>query len=139
MLKPLTETLEVVETVEDVINVLLQLPKDYLLHPLGQKCQMGVDHIHECVYMDDPNCIGEFTFDVLEEAKQNGEPTEVEVSDEKLETYKPNVYVVIGLQRYGTKVVLGTFKTEAQANEYGDHAINAKEVVDYRVELFNLE
>ena len=56
------------ETVDDMINALMQVPKDYTLHPLGQKCKMAVDHYHKCVYLDDPNWIGEYKYEVVEEA-----------------------------------------------------------------------
>jgi hypothetical protein len=55
MKKPIVEKIEKdLETVEDIIEALKRVPKDYTLHPLGQKCAIVVDHYFGCVYMDDP-------------------------------------------------------------------------------------
>lgn len=71
------------ETVEDMINALMQVPKNYRLHPLGQKCAIAVDHYHECVYLDDPNWIDGYE----DELKEDVEESMIEVPDKKLETY----------------------------------------------------
>lgn len=140
MKKPLTELIEKdLETVGDVIEALLSMPKGYTLHPLGQKCQLGVDHYHECVYLEDPNCIGEYTTEVIEEAKNMGEPTELEVPDEKLATYQSELYVVMGYvdlcQNENYEAVLqGVFSTESLARECGDELVSSGNIHHYEIE-----
>lgn len=54
MKKPIYEILSNdIETVEEMIDALMIAPKGYKLHPMGNKCALAVDHIHECVYADD--------------------------------------------------------------------------------------
>lgn len=140
MKKPLAELIEKdLETVGDVIEALLQMPKGYTLHPLGQKCQLGVDHYHECVYLEDPNCIGEYTTEVMEEAKKNGDPTEVEVPDEKLAVYQTELHVVMGyvdLFENGNyeAVFQGVFSTEQLARECGDELVASGNIHHYEIE-----
>ena len=55
------------ETVNDMIGALLEVPKNYLLHPLGQKCAIAVDNYHKCVYLDDPNMMSEFKYELEED------------------------------------------------------------------------
>lgn len=140
MKKPLAELIEKdLETVEDVIEALMQVPKDYMLHPLGQKCQLGVDYYHECAYLEDPNCIGEYTYDVAEDAKRNGEPAELEIPDEKLVTYQPKLYVVMGyvdLCGNGNHeaVLQGIFSTEQKAHACGEQLTASGNVHHYEIE-----
>lgn len=47
----------------------MKMSKGYTLHPLGQKCRLGLDHRYECVYLEDLNLIGEYTRDGIEEAR----------------------------------------------------------------------
>lgn len=50
MKKPIYEILSYdIETVEDMIDALITAPKGDKLHPMGNKCALAVDHIHECV------------------------------------------------------------------------------------------
>lgn len=137
MKKPLSEVLKVTDTVEDLIKVLMTVPKNYTLHPLGQQCIIGVDYVHECIYADDPNCIGEYTYDVIEEAKENGEPTEIEVSEESLETYKPEIWVVTGAQG-GNESILGVFNDLEKAEACGTKALDGV-YTSYGVKQFKLE
>ena len=52
MKKPIYEILSNdIETVEEMIDALMIAPKGYKLHPMGNKCALAVDHIHECVYV----------------------------------------------------------------------------------------
>ncbi len=76
----------VLETVEDMVTALLDVPKDYSLTPLGQQCAMMVNHKDECVYLDDPNWIEDYENQIQEELKEDGESFELEVEDSKLET-----------------------------------------------------
>lgn len=140
MKKPLTELVEKdLETVQDVIEVLMQMPKGYTLHPLGQKCQLGVDYFHECVYLEDPDCIGEYTTEVMEEAKEMGEPTEIEVPDKTLESYQTELYVVMGyadLYENGNyeAVLQGVFSTEQLARECGDELVASGNIHHFEIE-----
>lgn len=145
MKKPLTELiLKDLETVGDVIEALMQMPKGYTLHPLGQKCQLGVDHCHECVYLEDPNCIGEYTTEVIAEAEEMGEPTVIEVPDEKLATYQTRLYVVMGytdLCQTGNyeAVLQGVFSTEKLARECGDELTAVGNIHHYEIECPTLD
>lgn len=139
MIKPIAEEIGAFNTVGEAVKVLLTLPKDYLLHPLGQQCVIGIDHVNECVYMEDPNCIGEYTTELLEEALEMDEPTEIDVPLEKLETYKPDVYVVMGYsddnQNGGEQAhLIGVFSTEALATECGDKLVKNKAIIRYEIE-----
>lgn len=140
MLKPLVEVVDdEMETVEDLIKVLLQIPKDYLLHPLGQKCRMGVDHVHNCVYMDDASGVEEYTYNILEEAKETKEPTEVDVPKVKLDVYKPELYVLMGYSDIcengnDEPCFEGIFSTMESAKKYGNELLEEKEIHYYEIE-----
>lgn len=140
MLKPLAENFDTdIEVVEDVIKALMDMPKAFTVHPLGQKCVMGIDYVHECVFLDDPNCIGEYTYDVIEEAKENGEPTEIDVPEEKLQTYKPEVYVLMGYsdvcQNGNCEArLIGVFSKKELAESKGKELVSSGDVEYYEVE-----
>ena len=52
MEKPMYEILSNdIEMVEDMIDALMIAPKGDKLYPMGNKCALAVDHIHECVLM----------------------------------------------------------------------------------------
>ena len=54
MEKPMYEILSNdIEMVEDMIDALMIAPKGDKLYPMGNKCALAVDHIHECVYADE--------------------------------------------------------------------------------------
>lgn len=74
------------ETVEDMIQALMKVPKSYTLHPLGQKCAIAIDHYHQCVYLDDPNWIKGYQEEITEDIETYGD-WEGEVPDETLQTY----------------------------------------------------
>lgn len=77
-------------TVEDMINALLDMPKGYTLHPLGTPCAMAVDHGAECVYLDEEDWIDEEGW--CDYADDYDEIEEIEVDKGKLEKY--NFYYV---------------------------------------------
>lgn len=127
------------ETVEDVIKVLMKMPKGYTLHPLGQKCQLGLDHRYECVYLEDPNLLGEYTYNAIEEAKDCGYPVEIDVPDEKLETYQNQVYVVMGysdVRQNGNYegTLQGVFSTQELAEECGKELVETEVISYYEIE-----
>ena len=140
MLKPITELFDDdLETVEDLINVLMRIPKEYIIHPLRQKYQMGINHVNGCIYLGDPNCISGYTHEVMEDAEKVGAPTEIDVPDEKLATYQNRVYVVMGYSDIckngnceGT--LQGVFSTLELAQECGDELVEAKEISYYDIE-----
>ena len=145
MIKPLAENFgKPLDTVEDVIKALLTMPKGYLLHPLGQQCVLGVDHVNGCVYMDDINCMGEYTYDLIEEAKRLGEPTEIEVPDSELAVYQPDLFAVIGYTdaaengNYEAQL-MGIFSTEELAKECGDELTKSNVIHHYEIESPKLE
>ena len=88
MKKPIYEILSNdIETVEDMIDALMIAPKGYKLHPMGNKCALVVDHIHECVYADEEMWINDYEYEIVSEAKEMALSVKTEVPDEKLETY----------------------------------------------------
>lgn len=74
------------ETVEDMVKALMEVPKGYLLHPTGMKCGIAVDNYHECVYLDDENWIDEYDYELQENIKQTGD-WNGDVDDKKLEPF----------------------------------------------------
>lgn len=98
MEKPMYEILSNdIEMVEDMIDALMIVPKGYKLHPMGNKCALAVDHIHECVYADEEMWINDYEYEIVSEAKEMALPVETDVPDEKLATYADKeLYVVIG-------------------------------------------
>lgn len=140
MIKPLAENLNMdLETVEDIIKVLLTAPKEFMLHPLGQKCQIGIDYVHECVYMDEPALIGEYSYELIHDAKEIGDPVEIDIPDEKLATYQPELIVVMGysdLYDNGSEEaqLMGVFSNEDLATECGDELVEAGVITRYEFE-----
>ena len=140
------EAIEVIdcdlETVEDMIKALQQTPKGYTLHPLGQKCSLAVDHRNKCVYLDDETDIEIIKSEVEEEAESLGEPREIEVPDEELEVYNPELNVVMGhsVSGNGEEVqCMGVFSTPELAAECGDELVKAEVVKYYEVETPKLD
>lgn len=90
MKKPLVEFSDkTLNTVEDMIEALMDVPKGYTLHPLGQQCAVAIDHYNGCIYLDEPKIMDDLKYDTECDAKYNGDNTEeVEVPDDKLVTYK---------------------------------------------------
>ena len=74
-----------------------------------------------------------------EEAKKNGDPTEIEVPDEKLAVYQTGLHVVMGyvdLCENGNyeAVLQGVFSTEQLAREYGDELVASGNIHHYEIE-----
>lgn len=140
MKKPITEQFDYdLKTVEDVIKALMKMPKDYTLNPLGQKCQLGLDHRYECVYLEDLDLIGEYTHNAIEEAKEYGDPVEIDVPDEKLKTYQNQVYVVMGYSDVCQNgnyegSLQGVFSTPELAEECGKELVEAEAISYYEIE-----
>lgn len=140
MKKPLAELFEKdLETVGDIIEALMQMPKGYMLHPLGKKCVMGASHIHQSVFLDEPDWLPEYIDEIMEEAKKMGEPTEIEVPDEKLAVYQTELHVVMGyvdLCENGNyeAVLQGVFSTEQLARECGDELVASGNIHHYEIE-----
>lgn len=140
MLKPITELFDNdLKTIKDLINVLMKVPKDYTLYSFGRKYQMEVNHVNGCVYLGNPNCIGQHTNETTENAEKEGVPTEIDVPDKKLATYQNQVYVVMGYSDVckngnyeGT--LQGVFSTPELAQECGDELVEAKEISYYDIE-----
>lgn len=86
------------ETINDMIEALLEVPKNYLLHPLGQKCAIAVDNYHKCVYLDDPNMMSEFKYELEEDIKENDDwDGEIPDDSDSLERFS-FYYVWIGYE-----------------------------------------
>ena len=127
------------ETVEDMIKALMKVPKGYLLHPLGQKCAMAVNNYHKCIQLDDPCWVEGYEDELKEEILANGDDTEIEVEDSKLQTYSLNLCVVMGyidLCQNGNyeAQLMGVFSTDELAKECGDELVEAEVVHHYEIE-----
>jgi hypothetical protein len=123
------------ETVEDMIVALLKAPKAYTLHPLGEKCQLAIDHLNGCVYLDNPDTVGI----ISEEINDGNDTVDIDVPDEKLETMDTTRFVVVGYSKSNIQDVCGIFTTEPLASECGDELVEAKEIEYYEVEGFKLD
>ena len=82
---------DAIGTVGDLVKELLFVPKDYLLHPVGQECSLVVDNLHECVYLDDPIACEEIRDEIIADTE------EIE-SDEK-KCVASEFYVVMGYDK----------------------------------------
>ena len=73
-----------IETVKDIIETLMIAQKGSKLHPMGNKCALAVDHIHECVYADEEMGINDYGYEIVSESKEMALPVEIDVPDKKL-------------------------------------------------------
>jgi predicted acetyltransferase len=133
-----------IETVEDAIKILLTLPKGYRFHPLGEKCIIDVDHINKCVHMDAVGNIKELVESTLKDLEDHDEPTEIDVPDEELVPYNPDIYCVMGYTEgtdpwYCDASLMGIFSTEKLANECGDELVAADRIDYYNNEVFKID
>lgn len=140
MLKNSVEKIAVeLETVEDMIRALMKMPAKYRLHPLGQKCEMGVDHTHECVYLDESTWLDTYIDEAKEEAEESGEPFEIDVPDENLNVFQQELFVVMGYSdicmngNYEAQLQ-GVFSTEELAKECGDELVKCGNIHHYEIE-----
>jgi hypothetical protein len=132
------------ETVEDMIKALLAMPKGYTLHPLGQKCAIGVDHIHECVYLDESSILESYVEGTLEDMQSTGEPTVIDIPEEDLATYTPELWTFAGFLDDGTREqyvpeAAGVFTSLAAAQRYGDRMIEAGKLTHYEAARADLD
>lgn len=96
MEKPMYEILSNdIEMVEDMIDALMIVPKGYKLHPMGNKCALAVDHIHECVYADEEMWINDYEYEIVSEAKEMALPVETDVPDESLQHTQTRNYMLL--------------------------------------------
>lgn len=126
-------TIEVLEasldTVEDAVRELLFVPKDYLLHPLGQKCKIAVNNANKCVYLDKPEEVEDTCDYVLSE---KGE--EVECTEESLKTMTSEFYVVMGYNEQEHTSLLGLFSSEEAAAECGQEHLDCENIIRFEIE-----
>ena len=157
MKKPYFEVKEtLVETVEDLIKILLEVPKDYKLNPMGERRAIGIDHYHGAIRLDDPYWMEDIESFLKEEIEENGkvdeEPKEeknedgylIDVPDEDLVTYHPELYVLVGYSDVNEKdnyqsQIMGIFSTEELAKEYGEKLVKTKPVAYFKIESFKLD
>ncbi len=114
------------ETVNDMIEALLEVPKNYLLHPLGQKCAIAVDNYHKCVYLDDPNMMSEFKYELEEDIKENDDwDGEILDSSDSLERFS-FYYVWIGYESdcVDNSGEYSYFSNEDMANDFFESSKN---------------
>lgn len=79
-------------TVEDAINVLLTVPKNYTLNTLGHPLIVCVDHGIKSVSLLEAEDAEEYIEEVKADLKSVGDPFEIEVPDENLLTCEDDVY-----------------------------------------------
>ena len=140
-----------VGTVEDLINALMEVPKGYTVHPMGKEFSVAIDHYNGCICVDDPKWIEDREYELKEDIKDSGDGPEdgvfvneeygfdIEVPDEKLETYSPNLCVVMGyidLCQNGNyeAQLMGVFSKDEVAKECGDELVEAEVVHHYEIE-----
>ena len=113
------------ETVNDMIEALLEVPKNYSLHPLGQKCAIAIDNYHKCIYLDDPNMMSEFKYELEEDIKENDD-WDGEVPDDSLESFSL-YYIWIGYESDGgnNSGEYSYFSNKEIANDFFESSENA--------------
>lgn len=129
-----------IETVEDMINALLQVPKSYKIHPMGINCKMAVNHYNQCIYLDDPRWIDEIEYDVRENIKYNGDEFEMKINKDMLETYKWRAYVLIGYSDLSGNGNLeaklcGVFSTLELADKAGAALKECNDINYYEIQI----
>ena len=146
MEKPMYEILSNdIEMVEDMIDALMIAPKGDKLYPMGNKCALAVDHIHECVYADEEMWINDYEYEIVSEAKEMALPVETDVPDEKLATYADKeLYVVIGYDdvcRNGNyeAILYGVYSTEQLARETAEELFELGNIHHYEIECPKLD
>lgn len=145
MKKPLTEKIEKeLETVEDMIRALMQVPKGYTLHPLGQKCEMLVDHYNKCIYLDGPLIMDDLIYETEENAKEIGDALDVNVPDAKLKPFSQELFVVMGYTdsyHNGNEdaALFGVFSSKEKACECGNELVKMDCIKRYEIECPELD
>ena len=146
MEKPMYEILSNdIEMVEDMIDALMIAPKGDKLYPMGNKCALAVDHIHECVYADEEMWINDYEYEIVSEEKEMALPVETDVPDEKLATYADKeLYVVIGYDdvcgngNYEA-ILYGVYSTEQLARETAEELFELGNIHHYEIECPKLD
>ena len=125
------------ETVEDLINALMQVPKGYLLHPCGKECSIAVDNYNHYVILDESMFINDYKYELENDIKNNGDDIEVEVEDDALQTYSLNA--VIGYSdncnngNYDAQL-MGIFSNSDLAMQCGNELVDAEVIKYYEIE-----
>ena len=87
---------EQVNTVEDLIKVLMKVPAKYKLSVNGQPIQICVDHDSECIYMGSFREMVNHVVDVEKKLAKTGQASKLSVPDEKLQTFQQELHAVMG-------------------------------------------
>lgn len=128
---------DIITTVDELVENLLTVPANYTINPCGESCAIAINNYTRSIILDNPSYISEVEYETVEDAKTNGNSTEVvDVPDEELETYldKHSVYVVLGkdteTKKYATQ---GVYSTEKLATECGDELVEAGIITEYTI------
>lgn len=104
---------------------------------MGNKCALAVDHIHECVYVDEEILINDYEYEIVSEAKEMALPIETDAPDEKLETYAyKELYVVIDYDDVCDNgnyeaILYGVYSTQQLAREAAEKLLELGNIHHY--------
>lgn len=130
---------EQINTVEDLIKVLMKVPAKYKLNANEQPIQVCVDHDYECVYMGAFMEIVDYVDDVEKELAKTGQASKISVPDEKLQTFQQELHAVVGYAdanengSYETQLY-GVFSKKEIAEECGDELVECGNIHHYEIE-----
>ena len=130
---------EQINTVEDLIKVLMKVPAKYKLNANEQLIQVCVDHDYECVYMGAFMEIVDYVDDVEKELAKTGQASKISVPDEKLQTFQQELHAVMGCAdanengSYETQLY-GVFSKKEIAEECGDELVECGNIHHYEIE-----
>lgn len=97
-----------------MVRVLLFIPKDYSLHPIGKKCSLTVNNAKKYIALNDGgNEIHNLIIDTIADSNGN-----VECSESELRAVASEFYIV-GYGSDGHASVLGLFSTNEGADQCG--------------------
>lgn len=128
-----------VNTVEDLIKVLMKVPAKYKLSPNGQPTQICVDHDNECIYMGTFMEMADYVDDVEKELVKTGQASKISVPDEKLQTFQQELHAVMGYAdanengSYETQLY-GVFSAKELAEECGNELVECSNIHHYEIE-----
>lgn len=135
---------EQVNTVEDLIKVLMKVPAKYKLSANGQPIQICVDHDNECIYMGAFTEMVDYVVDVEKALVKTGQVSKLSVPDEKLQTFQQELHAVMGYAdanengSYETQLY-GVFSKKEIAKECGNELVECGNIHHYEIECPTLD
>lgn len=130
---------EKLNTVEDLIKVLMCVPAKYKLSENGQSTQICIDHDKECIYTGTPMEIADHVYDVERNLARTGQASKISIPDEKLQIFQQELYAVIGYVdvnengSYETQLY-GVFSKKEIAQDCGDELVECGNIHHYEIE-----